>query len=404
MNRSWFSNKPLKINFESIDDDLHRSTFRSKSIWPNNSDDEDDPTLHARKEPSLPVQEPPSGRPDETNTFLHLELKKSVKSENQNRVPAYMRQTTMNISSEHRKVWQVKQLQESVFKRTRSKENLANREVYSFHPVRSNSINPYRGADTLGSKVQSGNLKDFNRHDYVFGSEELEKRLKNSYKVKQDLTVEFLETEKTMKLMSDIMQGGTDSNQDENSVQYDNDGKPKHQDAAKLEKDGEVAITDSDEDFDDDQSEMAKRRQSQRVPSIMRKSLNFDINGVDDGNLQKFYGEVLDEGDYDHALIKKLFGRKPIFFSRKMMERRKFQDELDFGTIGPEPNTTDRQSTIHNQSGTGHDDLSFETFTSSDDYNDPTPPFHQVEYQRDRRAGVILNQNRNDSPYGQLPT
>ena len=56
----------------------------------------------------------------------------------------------------------------------------------------------------------------------------------------------------------------------------------------------------------------------------MRKSLNFDINGQDDGNLKKFYGEMIDEDDYDHALIKKMFGKKEVRFSRKMLERRKF--------------------------------------------------------------------------------
>lgn len=40
--------------------------------------------------------------------------------------------------------------------------------------------------------------------------DEIEKRMRNSYRVKVDLTVEFLETEKILKHMSDIMQGGSD--------------------------------------------------------------------------------------------------------------------------------------------------------------------------------------------------
>ena len=62
--------------------------------------------------------------------------------------------------------------------------------------------------------------------------------------------MEFVETEKTMKLMSDIMQGGTDSIQ-ENSVQYDNEGKPKN-DHVNAGKDGDEAGSDSHESFDDD--------------------------------------------------------------------------------------------------------------------------------------------------------
>ena len=105
--------------------------------------------------------------------------------------------------------------------------------------------------------------------------EEIERRMRNSYRVKVDLTVEFVETEKILKHMSDIMQGGSDDVDQNASVQYSNGGKgkgPNEKDTAgvtgvKVDDN----LSDSRESFEDDQSDFAKRRQSQRLPSIMRK-------------------------------------------------------------------------------------------------------------------------------------
>lgn len=56
----------------------------------------------------------------------------------------------------------------------------------------------------------------------------------------------------------------------------------------------------------------------------MRKTMNFDVMGQEDGHLEKFYGEMVDEDSYDSNLIKKMFCKREIRFSKKMLERKKF--------------------------------------------------------------------------------
>ena len=206
-----------------------------------------------------------------------------------------------DVSPRHRKVLEIKRIQDKVFHRTKSTDKNSNRRQYTYTLMKESKKNKQTSKNRARSELLGGdagnNLSRASNGsraalptyaDFHIKKSELDERMNKLYKVRQEICFEFTETEKHMKYMKEIMEGGADAVIPVNEG-FDNSGTQKGNSSSIAgdpigkghgqDKDGDDLISGSDIDSQNEDDSTVEQRDwgaksGGRQTTILRRRSN----------------------------------------------------------------------------------------------------------------------------------